>query len=218
MSDLKPLLNQASLRKFPSTKSLLQLRSLGLLTWGTFAGLKGIVKSAGETFMKLATILAQGLQSFCVRMRFNSTPNEHASSSDAHADWVMEGCQQLIARTVPRPEPDDNTHAFRALVWMLNNSNDKEKIKQVLEHIAKFPEVLLDSRASTHLLHNTVAKTTQHLGQFQHDRLDSRDTSYFNALCAKLAYLAYRPWLHPFREENLLYTTIEARLLEMSNL
>jgi hypothetical protein len=180
-----------------------------------FAGLKSLVKSAGEAFMTLPTISAQGLRSFYARIQSN--PSEQPSMSDAHAEWVMAGCKQLIARTVPRPEPDDNTHAFRALAWMLNNSNDKEKIKEVLEHITRFPEVLLDSRASTQLLHTVVGKTVQHLGQFQHDRLDLRDTSHLSGLCARLIYLAQRPWLHPFREDNILYETIEAHMAQMND-
>lgn len=113
-------------------------------------------------------------------------------------DWVIVGCQGPIGKTKPHSAPTSNLnpHAFRALVWMLNNSKDRETVKEILDHVMNFPEVILHSLATSEQLYAAAFTVAEHLNRFEHDVDEWRHTAPFNSLCARLVYLVARPWLH----------------------
>lgn len=124
-------------------------------------------------------------------------------------DWVMEGCPTQVGGTISRPLPEDSQHVFRALAWILNNSTDRETIKEVLDYILDFPEVILDSSASSEQLYQTASMVVEHLSRFQHDVAEWRPTLRLVSLSKRLIYLTTRQWLHQSTDDGSIFIKLQ---------
>lgn len=116
--------------------------------------------------------------------------------------WVIKGCRHSPGRISPSPPPEDSQYAFRALIWILKNTKDRKTVKAVLDHVVNFPEVILGSSASSEQLHTIVKLVFDHIGHFQHDRVERHHMSLLRAPSAILVYLTARPWLHQRAEHG----------------
>lgn len=161
------------------------------------------MKLVGQAILRVlqtiwATIMSSKLKFFAAVQSLIQMVWHPVNSCD-NMDWIMQGCEDQTGKTKPRLPLEDDPNAFRALSWLLSNASDKETIKEVLNHVTSFPEVILDSYASSEQLYAVAAMAAGHLNRFQHDAAEWRDTIQFNPLYARLVYLAARPWLHRHR-------------------
>lgn len=104
--------------------------------------------------------------------------------------------QQLRSHSLSS-DSQEHRHAFRALFWMLCNCKDKKSIKEVLDHLSNFPQVIIDSDASSKQLYEAIVKVAEHTNRLQLDNDESStDNSRLEVLCGKLVHLARKEWLH----------------------
>ncbi|KDN45807.1 hypothetical protein RSAG8_04640, partial [Rhizoctonia solani AG-8 WAC10335] len=120
------------------------------------------------------------------------------SASTWSEKWTVEGCHQSIGRILHHPAPETQRYAFRALVWLLQHSNDKRLINQVLEYVNSYPEVVLDSGASSQTLYEATLAVARHIRRLEQDPIEwhGLNTTQFRAKCGSFIYLNARPWLH----------------------
>lgn len=149
------------------------------------------------------------------RIRILRQMNQRADNTLDMPEWVMVGCRDAIGKTnrLPPPEDAENQYAFRALVWILKNSKERETVKAVLDHVVNFPEVILDSLAPSEQLYAAASTVAEHLNRFQHDAAEWRHTLHFNSLCARIIYLTSRRWLHQSKGNDSSFSKIK----ELSN-
>ncbi|KDN35940.1 hypothetical protein RSAG8_11203, partial [Rhizoctonia solani AG-8 WAC10335] len=116
----------------------------------------------------------------------------------ASGQWALSGCSKPVGQTAPYPPPDGQRHAFQAVMWLLRNSNDKTLINEILEYIGNFPEVVLDSFASSQELHDATVVVAGHFQRLKHDAVEWHDlnATQFREKCGKFMYLNARPWLY----------------------
>ncbi|KAG8772306.1 hypothetical protein FRC12_003131 [Ceratobasidium sp. 428] len=174
-----------------------------------------IKKLVSATWVWAYTVVLKSSQKVVRRFRNLIARLRRKEGTDVSLNWIMQDrpSQSTNGRVIVRPVKD-NIHpdAFRALVWILRHSKDKDVITEVLEHLASFPEVMLESGAGSDILHTATFQVLQCLTLFQNDPNGWREVDQFGQLCGQLEYLATRPWLHSPLEK----TGYRNRLLELS--
>lgn len=102
---------------------------------------------------------------------------------------------------------------------MLRNCKDKKYIKEVLEHLNTFPEVIIDSHASIKQRYDAILMVADNVARLQNDPDESRtDNCRFNALCGRLIYLATKGWPHLPESLDSKSTFYLERIEELSDL
>ncbi|KAG8760736.1 hypothetical protein FRC11_015013 [Ceratobasidium sp. 423] len=126
------------------------------------------------------------------------TETKSTAPSVSPKDWIINGRPQPTGKTIPYPRSEEQRYPFRALLWLLRNSNDKSLINEVFEYVSSFPEVVLDSFASSQELYDATIVITEHFQRLKHDAVEWHDlnATQFSAKCGRFIYLIARPWLH----------------------
>ncbi|KAG8685971.1 hypothetical protein FRC11_009754, partial [Ceratobasidium sp. 423] len=129
-------------------------------------------------FVSLFAMLAKG---WCYRSRSRhfGTPYERAMKRQkawgALEQWKME-----------------------LLIEQLSTLMHVALIDEVLDYVSNFPEVILDSRASSDQLLDATTRIMGHIQRLQHDAIEYHEvnTPKFSAGCGRFIYLTVRSWLH----------------------
>ncbi|CAE6436811.1 unnamed protein product [Rhizoctonia solani] len=136
-----------------------------------------------------------------------------AIRSPPDSEWVLAGCSKPVGKTASYQPPkefnsdsDDrrSQYIFPALMWILQNSNEKI-INEVLDYIESFPEVVLDSFASSQALYKATLAVTTQFQRLKYDPVEYHDPDAIARLevkCSRFMYLTSRPWLHPTSTAN----------------
>ncbi|CAE7089056.1 unnamed protein product [Rhizoctonia solani] len=149
--------------------------------------------------------MVQGIKSYVGRCL---PPNERddiesqfepsTSATAPSEEWVIQGFHHPPGTISCHPTPETQRYAFRALVWLLQHSNNKSLIGEVLDYVNSYPEVVLDSGADSRALYEATLAVARHIRRLQHDPVEwhGLNTTHFRAKCGRFIYLSARPWLH----------------------
>ncbi|CAE6436880.1 unnamed protein product, partial [Rhizoctonia solani] len=134
------------------------------------------------------------------RSRHSGTPYERAVRRQEAWDALQKWKLELLIEQLPTVMHValNQRYAFRALMWLLQHSNDSRLIKDVVDYVISFPEVILDSLSSNQELHDATILVAEHFQRLKHDAIEHHTlaATFFGAKCGRLMYLNARPWLH----------------------